>query len=188
MRHPLLLAVLALFAIPCCAKQDEVQRETRRTLAENTEIGGVPCRAGLAWMRPDGTLASCSLSRPAEIRGASLPAGSRVALEPDGSIRFVFLPGDTVVEGHRCRGGGHDWMTRFHPNGRLRTCWLADDEEIDGVPCRRASFWQDVFGGGASTELREDGSLAACAAAREVVVEGRSYGRGERVRRGGPSS
>ena len=84
---------------------------------------------------------------------------------------------------HGCRGGGHDWMTHFHPNGELRLCWLSRDEVIQGVPCSRATFLGEFFGRKyATTEFHENGALASCVASTDTNVGGQHCDAGDRVK------
>lgn len=154
----------------------------RRTLDLAVEVQGIPCQRGHAWFDAAGRLTSCALSRAATIRGAELPSGSWVSLRSDGALEYVFLPGDTRIQGHLCRGQGHDFMTTFHPGGALELCWLAEAEQIQGVPCGRATFIADVFGGGAGTYFHENGKLAGCKLSRDATLEGRPFRRGDHVR------
>ena len=144
----------------------------------------MPCAAGYVFREEgSGRLHQCRLDRDAIVRNADLKKGTTVALNPDGAIRYVFLPGTTMVGERSCRGGGHDWMTHFHPNGELRLCWLSRDEVVQGVPCARATFWGEVFGGKyATTEFHDNGSLASCVASAAADIGGRHYAAGDRVK------
>ena len=178
-------------AVPAGA-QDATPKIVRSKPAQPAEIDGVPCAAGYVFREEgSGRLHQCRLDRDGVVRNADLEKGTTVALNPDGSIRYVFLPGTTMVGEHSCRGGGHDWMTHFHPNGELRLCWLSRDEVVQGVPCSRATFWGEFFGGKyATTEFHDNGSLASCVASAATDVAGRHYGASERVeldREGRPS-
>ena len=74
-------------------------------------------------------------------------------------------------------------MTHFHPNGELRLCWLSRDEVIQGVPCARATFWGEFFGGKyATTEFHDNGALASCVASAAADIGGRHYAAGDRVK------
>jgi hypothetical protein len=170
-------------AVPAGA-QDAKPKIVRSKPAQQVEIDGVPCAAGYVFREEgSGRLHQCRLDRDAVVRNADLKKGTTVALNPDGSIRYVFLPGTTMVGEHSCRGGGHDWMTHFHPNGELRLCWLSRDELIQGVPCSRATFWGEFFGGKyATTEFHDDGSLASCVASAAADIGGRHYSAGDRVK------
>lgn len=170
-------------ATPATA-QDPKPKIVRSKPPQPVEIDGVPCAAGYVF-REEGTgrLHQCRLDRDAVVRNADLKKGTTVALNPDGSIRYVFLPGTTMVGQHSCRGGGHDWMTHFHPNGELRLCWLSRDEVVQGVPCSRATFWGEFFGGKyATTEFHASGALSSCIASAAADVGGRHYEAGERVK------
>jgi hypothetical protein len=164
--------------------QDAKPKIVRSKPAQPVEVDGVPCAAGYVF-REEGTgrLHQCRLDRDAVVRNADLRKGTTVALNPDGAIRYVFLPGTTMVGEHSCRGGGHDWMTHFHTNGELRLCWLSRDEVVQGVPCSRATFFGEFFGRKyATTEFHENGALAGCLASSATAVGGRNYEAGERVR------
>ena len=177
--------VLTLLAAAVHAgAQDAKPKIVRSKPAQPVEIDGVPCAAGYVF-REEGTgrLHQCRLDRDAVVRNAGLKKGTTVALEPDGSIRYVFLPGTTMVGEHSCRGGGHDWMTHFHPNGELRLCWLSRDEVVQGVPCARATFWGEFVGRKyATTEFHDNGALSSCVASAATDVGGRHYTAGDRVK------
>lgn len=102
--------------------------------------------------------------------GATIPARTTVFYAADGKIEKMFLSRDTVIQGHLCRGGADAWETAFYPSGHLRLCWLAKDETIDRIPCRRATFWADVTGSRVGVWLHEDGHLARCEAARAFTL------------------
>jgi hypothetical protein len=61
----------------------------------------------------------------------------------------------------------------------LKTCWLAADTVIDGIPCMQAGFFADVLGGGAETDFHKTGKLKACKLSRDVTVEGRNLRQGD---------
>jgi hypothetical protein len=177
----LLPAVLGPGAL---AEADE--HVNKRKLSEPETIDGVRCR-DVAWIRDDGTLSGCFLDGEQAVDGRGLPAGTRIALDADGRLDWAFLPETTEVAGHRCRGGGHAFMTGFHPGGGLRLCWLAEDEEIDGVPCSKSTevgeMWRGVFSrnrhGG--VYFHANGRLESCRLSRELTLEDRVYEGGSRI-------
>ena len=172
--------------IPCAAGDAWVFEDgslRRCTLAASASVSGLELPAGSQVdLEPSGRLEFCRLGSDAVVKGAGLPSGTRFKLDPDGTIRFAFLPDPSPpIQGHRCRGtAGDDWMTTFHPGGNLKLCWLAEDEEIQGVPCARATFWGGVTGAG-RTNFHPDGSLESCTVSREVTLGGESFRRGDRV-------
>jgi hypothetical protein len=177
-----ILIVLLPGAAPA-ADQDTTPGTVRSKPVAPVEIDGVPCAAGYVFtFEGTGRLSQCRLDRDAVVHNADLKKGTTVALDPDGTIRYVFLPGTTMVGEHSCRGQGHGWMTHFHPNGKLRLCWLSRDEVIQGVPCSRATFWGEFFGRKyATTEFHENGSLASCIASAGTDAGGQHYEAGARV-------
>jgi hypothetical protein len=177
-------AVLTLLSPAVSSSQDTRPRIVRSSISAPVEIDGVPCAAGYLFREAlTGRLHQCRLDDDAVVRNAFLRKGTTVALNPNGSIRYVFLPGTTMVGTHSCRGQGHGWMTHFHPNGELRLCWLSHDEVIQGVPCSRATFWGECFGGKyATTEFHDNGMLASCVVSETADIGARHYEAGERVK------
>ena len=170
-------------AVGPAAGQATEPRIVRSKPAAAVEIDGIPCAAGYVFQEEaSGRLHQCKLDRDAVVHNADLRKGSTVALEPDGTIRHVFLPGTTMVGEHSCRGQGHGWMTLFHPNGQLKLCWLSRDEVIQGVPCSRATFFGEFFGRKyATAEFHENGALASCNTSASIDMGGQHYDAGARV-------
>jgi hypothetical protein len=190
-----IISAIALALLPAAVPagaQEARPKIVRSKPAQPVEIDGVPCAAGYVFtFEGTGRLSQCRLDRDAVVHNADLMKDTTVALDPDGTIRYVFLPGTTMVGEHSCRGQGHGWMTHFHPNGELKLCWLSRDEVIQGVPCSRATFLGEFLGRKyATTEFHENGALAGCIASRRTDVGGRHYEASERVkldREGRPS-
>ena len=178
-----ILLTLLPGAVPASA-QEAMPKVVRSKPSTPVAIDGVPCAAGYVFtFEGTGRLSRCRLDRNAVVHNADLKKGATVAFNTDGTIRYVFLPGTTMVGEHSCRGQGHGWMTHFHPNGELKLCWLSRDEVIQGVPCSRATFLGEFFGRKyATTEFHDNGSLASCIASRPTDVAGRHYEASERLR------
>ncbi|TFH64725.1 MAG: hypothetical protein E4G91_04905 [Candidatus Zixiibacteriota bacterium] len=79
-------------------------------------------------------------------------------------------------------------MTGFHPNGQLKTAWLAQDEIIQGIPCAKFKFlsavlgWIEGSGKNGSTVFHENGLLRYCALSENFTIEGQRFRRGDAVR------
>jgi len=151
-----------------------------RVFVEPTRVQGLHL-LGRAEFYPDGALEAGTLAEPVELGRARLPERTLLHLRPDGTPDWCILPADGLLEGHLCQGGGHDWMTEFHPDGRLMSAGLARVEWIQGIPCDRGTFWTEVFGGGGRTCFHPDGGLARARVARTVQFQGRTLRRGEHV-------
>ncbi len=150
---------------------------TTAKAGEIVEIHGVPC-AGMIDTYANGNLESCTLARDATVNGQVLPAGTVVTFTPEGGFDWCFLQQDTEIQGHLCRGQGHEFMTFFHPNGALRLAYLAQDEVIDGIPCARFRFLAAIFGGGGGgTHFHDNGRLKRAALAEDHVIEGKTFKR-----------
>jgi hypothetical protein len=137
-------------------------------LVEPTEIEGYPCRGWISFHR-NGRIEACDLARDAEVVGHLLPEGTRLFLEPDGTLDDVFLGRDTELAGLPCNGGGKI-MAGFHPDGRLRYAFLSEDTEIQGVPCEASVFTEVSFHPG--------GELAGCKLSRAFELDGVRLKRG----------
>lgn len=86
---------------------------------------GVTCRGKphetLLW--PDGAVFSCTLDAPLQIRGASLPAGTAITLQPDGTLASYQVyneadgpPATVQIDGETCTHGSY-W-----PDGKPKHC------------------------------------------------------------------
>jgi hypothetical protein len=161
------------------------QPVTSRTAAgpqgEVVDIQGVSCTGSVEYYQ-NGKMKSCTLGREDTLSGQPLPAGTVVTLTPGGFLDWCFLQQNTVIQGHLCLGSGHGYMTGFHPNGQLKTAWLAQDEIIQGIPCAKYRFMSSLFGGGERTLFDESGRLRYCTLSDTITLEGQTLKKGEEVR------
>lgn len=180
MRRIFLAAVIAALA-PAAYGQLHRDHTTSITIVESTDIQGYPCAKGTVSFYDEGRLRACKVARDTPFGEAVVPAGSGIHLLLNGSPSFVFLQRNTVIGGYTCRGRDTDYMTTFYPNGKLKICWLASDQVIQGVPCRKASLFVDVFGVGEGTRFYDTGHLKSCRLASEFAIEEKHFNKGERV-------
>lgn len=160
-----LLAVL----VPLCSLPDAAygQPTTRRALPSDTIIDGVPCaptgRASAEW-HANGRLLECPLSRAQAFPGQRLPAGTWILLRDTGLLYGAWLPHDVMLSGRLCKGTGYKgWSVRFHPNGSLASCYLPRDTVVDGVPCVKGSFRNEIrYRGRTHTDFSAEGRLLRC--------------------------
>jgi hypothetical protein len=149
---------------------------TRKRLCAPTVIQSYSRAADNAWFFADGGLAECSVSREIIFGEITVPGKSWINLTHDSYLDYVFLAHDTPVNGYLCKGGSflgptEGAVTVLYPSGKLKTCWLAVvDSVVDGVPCARASFWADAFGGNSGTYFHENGRLKSCQLSRGFMV------------------
>jgi hypothetical protein len=177
-----LVALCSLLSATCyCTTHPARETTTRKQLSVPIEIQGYPCAAGYARFFDDGKLSSCFVSRETAFGQVTIPEKSMIFLGHDGTPRFVFLAHDADVNGYLCRGGGHDYSTALYPSGKLKTCWLAADSTVDGVPCMRAGFTADVFGGGVETDFYENGKLKTCKLSRDFTIDSHAFREGNHV-------
>ena len=167
-----LLVILLFFKIGGSANF-----HTGKGVGEPKEIQGVSCR-GLISYHPNGKLRSCTLNCLDTLSGQELAEGTYVSLTKEGVFKQCFLQENTVIQGHYCLGGGHNFSTCFHPNGVLRLAWLVENEVIDGIPCKAFSF----FGNRSGTYFHDNGRLASCSISEDINIEGISFKEGDIVR------
>ncbi|HEX6587995.1 MAG TPA: hypothetical protein VF039_03150 [Longimicrobiales bacterium] len=161
-------------------KEQQTPAPTRRIrLARDTVIDGIPCaptgRAYAEFHQPDNRLAECPLSRDFTVRGHAFPAGTWVVLHPDGRLRLAWLSRNAPVGPTTCKGTGYkEWVTTFHDDGTLATCYLPRARTIDGIPCRAGTIWGEITGG-VTVHFHPDGRLASCSLSRAITIEGERH-------------
>jgi len=126
----------------------------------------------------NGSLASCTLAHEDTLSGQPLAEGTVVNFTEDGIFDWCFLQTDTEIQGHLCRGESHGFMTGFHPNGQLKTAWLARDEVINGIPCAKFKF----LGNQNPARFHPNGRLSFCTLAEDITFEGQAFKQGDDVR------
>ncbi len=177
------LVLLAAFAAPATAQQPPLPPIERSSLTTAQLIEDVPCGPGRLWrFVDDGRLHRCTIERDATVRGVTLPKGTSVTFNADGSHRVVFLPHTFTIDGHACRGSADNFMTELYANGRLKTCWLPEDAVIQNVPCAAFSVWSDVVMRTASgVRFYENGTLASCRLSKTFAMGGTTLKKGSRI-------
>ncbi len=157
-------------------------RSAALDLKAPTKVGGVPCAAGkILWFPAANRVEQCTLSEKAMVANEGLPAGTKVALNVDGTLRYVSLPdAGAVIQGHSCRGSAaRGWLTTFRADGTLEQCWLGKDEEVKGVPCAAVGDAADAAA--VSTRFHANGAVGSCQLSRELTVSGMTIAKGTRV-------
>jgi len=166
------LAVAAGYGVTLIAQSGTGVHRTK--LAQATEIQGYACAKDYAWFYSDGKLQRCTTSREIAVGVAQVQRGSIVELLPDGRPNFVMMLHDAAIGEVECKGG--NWllgssegaMVMLYPSGKLKQCWLAKDQGVQGVPCMSGGVF---FGDGAKRDggvrFMESGKLESCTLAKE---------------------
>jgi hypothetical protein len=165
--HFLILVACGLTCAGWAGPQPEVHR---RTLHEPTEIQGYPCAKGYAWFFADGRLNRCTVTREVLFGEARVPAGTYIALNPDGTPAFVQMSHNAQILNLTCMGGswlgsGEGAMVGFYSSGKLKECYLAGDQIVQGIPCMNGGILGDSLGSGAV--FHENGKLKSCKLAKD---------------------
>ena len=179
--------LLASFMLVPPSMSATAQELVRRPLPDTVTVDGIPCAAtepAYAEFFPSGRLHSCPIARAMTMGGHELPAATWLQFEEDGTLISAWLPHDTMLAGHLCKGTGYKgWSVRFYPGGGLSLCFLADVTVVDGVPCQRGTFWNEIRGGSRTgVGFHENGRLSRCQAARRFERDGQAIGKWDVVR------
>jgi len=184
MRQIVVLLVCGLCLASSARSDDKRAHTERRRLDKATDIQGYPCKPGYAWFYDGGSLSSCQVAHEVAFGEGTASAGSWITVLPTGEPDFAFLRDDTRIGAVTCRGsamGREGISTSFYPSGRLKACFLAADQEIQGVPCEHDGFVSEVFHGDSVVEFYENGDLHSCRLSKAAIVRGKTFDKGERV-------
>ena len=145
---------------------------SRKTLDQPTGIQGYPCAKGYAWFFDDGRLSRCTITREIPFGEARIPAGSYIALNSDGTPNLVQMSHDAPILGLTCQGGswlgpGEGAVVAFYPSGKLKLCFLVQNQTVQGIPCAHGGFWATLTGDDPGVSFDESGKLRACKLARD---------------------
>jgi len=161
--------VAAGYGVTLIAQSGNAMHRTK--LSQATEIQGYACAKDYAWFYSDGKLKRCTTSREIAVGVAQVQRGSIIELLPDGRPNYVMMLHDAAVGEVECSGG--NWllgpsegsMTVLYPSGKLKRCWLAKDQVVQGIPCMRGGFLR-LSGDGARRDggvmFYESGKLESC--------------------------
>lgn len=185
------LAATTVFTLAIVIGSGNVQEKVisvQLPAGEISEVQGVSCMGRIEYYE-NGNLMHCSLASEDTLSSQVFAAGTGVHFTEEGVFEWCFLRETTEIQGYMCRGEGHGFITRFHPNGKLRTAWLAEDQTIQGIPCAKFRFLAAVIGwvqGGknGSTGFHENGELRYCELSKNFTIEGKSFRRGDAIRFG----
>jgi hypothetical protein len=136
---------------------------------------------GLVSFHENGRLYRFALAESRSVTGQPLPRGTLIAMSPEGTLDWCFLPRDSEIQGHLCKGRSDNWATSFYPNGKLKTCWLAHDQVIQRIPCGEATFLSEISGGKTGTQFYDNGQLAGCRLAGEITIQSVTFKKGEHL-------
>ena len=166
------LFALLLCALLGCVCIKAAAQSTRKKLVQPTVIQGYSCDKGYVWFYNDGRLKRCSVSQETQFGEALIPGGSILYLKPDGSRDGVQLAHTTLVHEALCDGGGflgpsEGSSTGFFPSGKLRVCYLAKNQVVQGVPCAHQGILASLKGPDSGVYFHEDGRLRSCLLAED---------------------
>ena len=120
------------------------------------------------------------LAQEDTVLGNTVPAGTQLNFDKNGILLFIALPHPMKLQEVMCNGEGPgSWHTVLYPSGQLKLAWPSEDQDVQGIPCREATFFTEMFGGGAGLYFHPNGKLRRCKLSKDFIIEGRSFKRGE---------
>lgn len=175
-RCVLLVRFACVVALACAgvAMAADTPKLERRHLPGSTMIQGYPCAKGFAWFFAGGGLNRCTVDRDTPFGKIEVPKGSIIELRPDGRPSYTMLVEQRTLGGVLCAGGS--WvgpaegaMTMLYPTGELQSCFLVNDEQVQGVPCAHGGIWRATLGHDAPVIFYRDGRLKSCMLSQEFA-------------------
>ena len=160
------LFILFLCSLQCAICAAGPPHTYRKTLDQPTETQRYPCAKGYAWFYDDGRLSRCTVTREIPFGEARIPAGSYIALNPDGSPDLVQMSRDARILGLTCNAVkgveiGEGAVVAFYHSGKLKLCFLAHAQTVQGVPCAKDGFFATLTGVDPGVSFDESGKLRA---------------------------
>jgi hypothetical protein len=142
--------------------------------------------AAFVFQKVDATRYWRTLDRDTTFAGLSLPRGSRIrfADKAHSVLVSIELPHATEVRGLRLTGTLALWSV-WNDVGPVWGGILAEDQRVDGLPCRAGRFAFDNFGG---VIFGDSGTIHRCTLASEHELLGLKLPTGTGVWRGNDST
>jgi hypothetical protein len=85
---------------------------------------------------------------------------------------------DAPILGLTCQGGsflgpGEGSVVALYPSGKLKLCFLARDQIVQGVPCAHGGFFASLSGVDPGVAFDESGKLIACRLSKDFGAQHR---------------
>lgn len=134
-------------------------------------IDGFPCKKGWIHFRDNWELLSFQISEDFRYQGLDLPSGTWIHF-PYHKNQTGFIcsfPTDITVQDCFCAGSGgyKGTHTGFYDNGKLRSFFPAEDQKVNGFPCKKSIF--------TNVNLYENGRMKKCKLAEDYDYKGKNY-------------
>jgi hypothetical protein len=143
--------------------------------------------ASKVFFGPGGELDQCRLGDSAGICGQVFPVGSTIFFNHWGQKVSFWLRSNTVIQGHEISATDDGIGNSMYPTGKLKAIWLADDQDIEGVPCTssgnifRFGFSVLHLGTRRMAWFHENGRLRQAMLSRDITIQGHSFSKGDIV-------
>lgn len=135
----------------------------------------------------NGNLTGCRISKESKFYGQLFPAHTCVFFNRWGHKFSFWLPEDTQIQGRLIAATSDGIGNSLLLNGKLKAIWLADDDEINGVPCSSSMnifrFGSRVLSLGTKRMVwfYDNGQLQQAMLSRDVIIQGHSFKKGDLI-------
>lgn len=155
-------------------------------LSKDYEIDGnlLPVDSEL-FLEENGNPSRCEISKEAKFYGLSLPPKTCVFFNRWGHKLSFWLKDDTRIQGYLIASSNDGIGNSLYTNGKLKAIWLADEEEINGVPCTSSNnpfrFGSQVTSLGTKRMVwfYENGNLQQAMLSRDITIQGHFFKKGD---------
>lgn len=109
-------------------------------LSESANLNGHNC---ISWLHffENGLIKQFQTAGDIKLANYTIPSGSVIFYneqKPD-NIKHISFSKDIVIDSIKCKSGGNI-LTEFYDNNRLNSCFLTENQKIQGFPCLSSVF------------------------------------------------
>jgi hypothetical protein len=128
-------------------------------------------------LHQDGSIEQMETAKEIASPAYTIPPGSILFFDQgESQWKNVYFSQNTLYADSIRIKGGNKVSTSFYSNGRLKNCFLAQDQYIQGIPCAASPFHYMHFS--------KEGQLQMATLSEDIILQGKSYKKGTTIRLG----
>ena len=136
-------------------------------IKNNQTIQGYPVSNWLAF-DDKGNLIGADLATSIKHLGDTIPKASRIAIYPDGNLKWVLLAQNTIIQGYHCIGyGAESPVVAFWGNGKIKLAYLNKAITAHNLTSKTGSF--------APHRFYDDGKIHSLVISSKQRYQGQEY-------------
>lgn len=142
-------------------------------LKETVKISSYHCRDWI-WFHENKKIKQCTIAESFEWGTYKIPSGSIVFFDSNGNVQKVWLSESVVYDGIKCYASKNEIEVSFYPSKKMKCCFLAENQIIQGWPCLASTLNPVCF--------YENGKLKEFAVSETKALDGKVYKKGTRIK------